>query len=345
MKFQCGHCGRVLRVADAQAGRRGKCPRCKQVVTIPAPVPKDSVTEGQPSSSDEVTAGASPRDGLLLDMPPADATSEPAAEPETADEAYRKLRAMYGGRVMEPEEIPQRKLPWIVDIFLYPMSKSGLLILSLSAGIPLVLRVVLKFFKIFSAAFPPMMTFWILAIIAHWAAFAMFLWYMAWYVCQCIRDSAESGIRAADTTSSTPGLGELLWRVFAVIVTAVACMGPALIYLARSRSLDQTFWTLYGIGGFVFPMALLAVVMFESLRGLNPLLVFPSILSAPFRYTAVVVFCYPLCALLPVAIYYAYAHWTVGYFLLFLAYYQLLILAHLLGRFFWKSQERLNWDV
>ena len=191
MKFQCGHCGRVLRVADAQAGRKGKCPRCKQVVTIPLPVPEDSVTEGQPSSSDEVTAEASPRDGLLLDMPPADATSEPAAEPETAEEAYRKLRAMYGGRVMEPEEIPQRKLPWIVDIFLYPMSKSGLLILSLSAGIPLVLRIVLKFFKIFSAAFPPMMTFWILTIIAHCAAFAMFLWYMVWYGCQCIRDSAE----------------------------------------------------------------------------------------------------------------------------------------------------------
>jgi formylglycine-generating enzyme required for sulfatase activity/serine/threonine protein kinase len=44
ISFQCGACGQDIKVKDELAGRRGKCPRCQQPVTVPAsasPVAKD----------------------------------------------------------------------------------------------------------------------------------------------------------------------------------------------------------------------------------------------------------------------------------------------------------------
>ena len=37
IKFECGSCGKSLRVADDHAGKRGKCPQCQAVVTVPIP--------------------------------------------------------------------------------------------------------------------------------------------------------------------------------------------------------------------------------------------------------------------------------------------------------------------
>ena len=168
---------------------------------------------------------------------------------------------------------------------------------------------------------------------------------MNWYVCECIRDSAEGGVRATDTIATTPGLGELLVQVFRVVVCALAVMTPALVYLLQTRRADENFQILYAMAGFLFPMALLAVVMFEGLRGLNPFLLARSILRTPFQYSALVVFCYILCLLIPVGGYYLLRFWILGYLFLFLTFYQLLILGHLLGRFYWRNEEKLNWDA
>src|SRR5688572_26702389 len=37
IKFNCGQCGQKIGVPDAHAGKRGKCPNCGAVVSIPAP--------------------------------------------------------------------------------------------------------------------------------------------------------------------------------------------------------------------------------------------------------------------------------------------------------------------
>ena len=34
--FQCGHCGQNFNVSDKHAGKKGKCPKCKNVIIVPA---------------------------------------------------------------------------------------------------------------------------------------------------------------------------------------------------------------------------------------------------------------------------------------------------------------------
>jgi len=174
---------------------------------------------------------------------------------------------------------------------------------------------------------------------------AILVLYVNWYFCECVRDSAAGGIRAADTTAAAPGLGEIFGQAISVIVTALICMAPALIYLNHARSADSVFLVLSGAGGLLIPMAILAVVMFEGLHGLNPGLLLRSILRTFSQYCALVVFCYVSCLLVPVAGYFLVNQWILGSVLLLLTFYQLLILAHLLGRFYWRNETKLNWDA
>ncbi len=334
-------------MADAHAGKAGRCPQCKRVLTVPPLSGRDSIAQAvfpdRPARARPPVLG----DSRLFDAPPADATADgQAGDPDEVEEAYRNLRALEGRWLLrEEEEVPERRLPWVIDIFLYPLNRAGLSILLLCAGIPLLLRIVLRFTMILSGAFGPVIIFWVLFIVLHWSALFLLALYVNWYMYACIRDSAAGGIRASNTIAATPGFGELFGQGLTTVATVLACMAPALLYLYHTRSVDGLFWTLYGLGGFLFPMALLAVVMFESLRALNPLLLVGSVRSTFLPYFLLVPFCYALCVLIPVAGYYVKVRWPLGYLLLFLAYYQLLVLAHLLGRFYWKNEERLNWDT
>jgi hypothetical protein len=315
------------------------------MVTVP---PASAGTAAAVVSGDaDVAADKSPLYDLrLLDVPPADVRSSTSTGESDAGTGYEQLQAMQGGPLPGREtETPRRKLPWMIDIFLYPMSRAGMSILLITVGIPFVLRLIVRFFFFAMAAFGPLLIFWVLFIVIHWAALAMLALYMNWYACECVRDSADGGIRAADTTAITPGLGEIFAQAIKVILCAVVCMAPGLIYLTRTHSADTAFWTLYGAGGLLFPMALLAVVMFDALRALNPVLLIGSILRTLLHYCALAPFCLVLCLLCPLALYYLVKSWILGSCLLFLAYYQLLILAHLLGRFYWRNEERLGWDA
>ena len=46
MRVNCSACGQVLQVKDEMAGKRGKCPHCKQFMTVP-----DNPTRGEVSGS------------------------------------------------------------------------------------------------------------------------------------------------------------------------------------------------------------------------------------------------------------------------------------------------------
>ena len=49
MKFTCPGCGKILKVADGMAGKKGRCPGCKSIVTIPASTGPDSRRSAQKS--------------------------------------------------------------------------------------------------------------------------------------------------------------------------------------------------------------------------------------------------------------------------------------------------------
>jgi len=325
MEFHCTTCGHKLRVPDTKIGKQGRCPRCREVVTVPSPDTK----------RDRV-----PLDGRLLDLP------EPAQEDQT-ETAYKELRATFGGRIIEPEEIPERKYAWMLDILLYPLNTSALTILLICVGGPFFLRVGVKFCWVMMTKVQMMLIPWLISLIIHWAAFIVLVLYLIWYVFQAIRDSARGGIRAPNTGAVTPGLAELFVEFFRLIASALYCMAPALVYLIYGAGIDAIFWTLYGFGGFVFPMALLAVTMHESLRGLNPFLLLRSTAHTFLPYFVLVPLCYVLSLMFPLAysllLNVRYWHWS--YVLQGAAFYLVLIMAHLLGRFYFKNDERLYWDT
>lgn len=347
VEFRCRKCGQKFRMSETHAGKTGKCPKCQAILRIPRPRTRSDSSEHGDANRPEVSPETSPYDLTLLNVPPMAKADSQSPEPSVVDgAAYEQLRRLQGGALtLQSDEIPQRKLPWIVDIFFYPLNKPGVTIIFISVGIPLTLRILSKTFLPLTLIFWPMLIFLIAFIIAHWVSLVILLLYMNWYVCACIYDSAVGGIRAPETAGSTLGL----WAIFRQTLKIVACLvlflSPASLYFSYTQRVDPILWALYGGGGFLFPMGLLAVVMFDSLRGLSPRLILASIFSTFFQYCGLVVFWCGLCVLIPVAGSLLWRSWILGYLFLAVAFYLTLILAHLLGRFFWKYQDKLYWEV
>ena len=347
ISLRCTNCGARLTMRAALAGKQRRCPKCKQPITVPTVQTRDAVPEADDNS--EVKAEKSSLYDLrLLDLPIEKSPPVSVVDSDSQEAAYRQLQKQQGallpGRSDEP---PTRTLPWVIDIFLYPANKAGLMVLLICVGVPFAVRLTTRFLFYAMASFGPLVIFWVLFIVMQWVVLAMALLYANWYFCECIRDSAAGAIRAVDTTANTPGLGEIFGQAVKVIAGVLLCMGPALIYFNHTRRADGAFQVLYGAGGFFVPMAVLAMAMYDALRALNPLLLLSSILKAPFQYCALVTFGYVSCVLVPMAgrCLTTPETWIQGFALLFVTLYQLLVLAHLLGRFYRRNETTLNWDA
>jgi len=91
-------------------------------------------------------------------------------------------------------------------------------------------------------------------------------------------------------------------------------------------------------------MGLLAVIIFDSLSALNPILLIGSIISTNFSYFGLVlVFC---CAALIIKSIGNVTKSQILDFILFCIHIYLgMVAAHLLGRFYFRYQEKLNWEA
>lgn len=333
MEFKCESCGRHIRVSEKYAGKRGRCPACKEVVTVPA---------------QEAASVKSPYDPRLLDLPaPAPAGVPAQTEADTTEAVYERLRAGLGGRVIEREDPPERPYPWVVDILLYPLNLSAASMAMICVGIPFLLRVFVTISKVLTMHVNVLLILWVLSLIVHWGGLAILLLYMNWYVFQCVRDSAEGGIRAAETGAMTPGFGGIFLDALRLIASVAVCLAPAIVYGSQIGFGDPLFLVLAAVGGFAFPMALLAVVMHESLRGLNPLLLLRSIGRTLLPYCALIPAFYILCLTFPLAfsLILSPRYWPSSYLFQALGFCTLLIAAHLLGRLYWKNEEKLEWEA
>jgi hypothetical protein len=55
IRFQCEHCGRGIKVSKEHAGRKGRCPACRKIVTVPDPDDAHSVLrQDNPEADDAV---------------------------------------------------------------------------------------------------------------------------------------------------------------------------------------------------------------------------------------------------------------------------------------------------
>ena len=307
IKFHCKNCGQKIRVPEIHAGKKGKCPKCKNIVIVPKPQDIGSLA------------------------------SQPTAQEHASDkiaEDLRKLEESIGTEKAEPEPVTERKLPWPVDIFLYPISTPGLTNLAIFTGVPLLIEVVAKLLGPLAVA---------LAIPSFIINIVIGL-YMYWYFAECIRDSAMGGLRAPETLAASPGLSDMFSQTVSIVGCFILFLGPAVFYALFAKKTDTIFWILLGYGIFFFPMGLLAIIMFDSGSAFNPVLLIGSIFSVFFQYCGLLLV---LCgvALIAKSVPDIQQSQILASLLSCVSIYLAMVAAHLLGRFYWKYQEKLNWEV
>jgi hypothetical protein len=331
IELACWFCGQKLRVPEKLAGTEGRCPKCKGILHIPAPS----------ADRDEVSAGD--RGEIKLKYP-ADGSlkvGSPQADEMPIDVTIFQQTSVLG----EPEPPPERRLPWLVDIFAYPFNLPGLYAFGIIVGIPLLFSFTATVLRISMAVSTIFMIPYVMTLIIGWLVRIVILFYAFWFICECISDSCEGQIRVPETIGRTPGLGEIFFTSLKVQFALLLCMLPVIIHVVVTRSNDLILRSLVIAGLTYYPMALLAIVRFDTMYGMNPALVLGSILSTIFHYCGLLIFFFGGAYLMKKAFSYMLERNAASFLFEALALYAFLVGAHLLGRFYFRLQDRLNWDA
>lgn len=330
IRFYCDNCGYKSTVSESYAGKQIRCPKCYYIIFIPKI--KSTGTTGQCSPGKTKTSSQySDYDLTLLNI-----TEKEKIQNQQAgiyEETTEYEQELEEDSQEEAEPATQRKLPWIIDIFLYPISTPGLIMLGIFVGVPLLIDILMRLVGTFAVVliFPSVIINIVIRL------------YLYWYIAECVRDSAMGGIRAPETLSSNPGLSDMFWQMVSIVGCLVFFLGPAFFYQYFTEKTDTIFWILLAYGIFFFPMGLLAVIILDSSAGLNPILLVGSIFRTFFPYCGLIlILCGPLIGKMlsssPPSL--------ILSFILFAVFvYTTMVAAHLLGRFYWRYEEKLNWDL
>jgi len=324
-------------VPEERAGKKGKCPKCKNAILIPdSQIVADLLT---PAPAAEIQEPADPQPYRLTFLDAPQIPAPQAAPNETCDESDpipEYIQAPLLGSVRsEPEPLPQRKLPWIIDIFLFPMSPMSAVVLLLCLTVPILLRILVLASGPFFALLIPFA--WIILILLYLYAF--------WYFSASIGHSAEGQIRAPSAAIDAPGIWDMLLQVFRAIICLLCFFFPMIFYLGRTQTFDTIFWLLFAFGVFMFPMGLLAVTILDSFAGLNPIRIVGSALNTLLPYSCIVAIYFGIGFLFTLAGPFWREVREMFYISIAGIFYLLLVAGHLLGRFYFKYQEKLSWDA
>jgi len=247
--FLCTRCGAKLRVPDTHAGKEGRCPHCKERTTVPpastarAQTPRPA---GRPEDSEDAKAHRSdvlfdaafpvlPRRGEVNHAaanPPPDSGSTTADSQEPAEQAAPEISAAVGAA----------KLPWLLDMFLYPFNLAGVihlvfLWLLVSWLCPLAMDVLGL-----GTEFVPLV-------------YTLPVAYVVYYLAGCIRDSAGGACRAPDFWMA-PGDSskwECLSQFVQVVGSIAVCFWPVCVYYILREQTDWIYWLLLAGGASFSP--------------------------------------------------------------------------------------------
>jgi DNA-directed RNA polymerase subunit RPC12/RpoP len=362
--FHCDNCGQKISVPEGQAGKKGKCPKCDHLVVVPkqterAGPDKSShlvslacLTCGQEIQVPESSRGKlieCPHCGSRVEAPveqiPAEGPEAPAQKrrEDVVDGLSLEERQLLDGeiRVDHGEQTRDRKLPWLVDIFLYPTTASGMIHMGVFVIVPILIGLLNRFVLSYARHY---------GVIVSAILYIFLIGYMFYYFVECIRDSAAGGVRAPELLGSTLGKDEMIEQYITLFACYAFFFGPTTFYrgyvhFSNAQINNAIFWPLLAYGAFFFPMGILAVVMFDSINGLNPILLICSIASTFFQYCALIIF---VCIIgfLPVALNRILPQSLItGYISSAVRIYLIMVMAHLLGRFYRRHQGKLNWEV
>jgi len=337
--FLCEYCERQISVPKSHAGKKAICPKCRNTFIIPiTQFPASAANQNY--SGDLIARTTDSSHGLtLMDVPEEyKLKEEPAVQSNVSEKAIERQQESE-----ETEPAGHRRLPWFIDIFLYPVSLPGLTHLAIFTIIPTLIAILRTLLG--KAGMIVGLPGFIINIL-------IFL-YIGWYFTECVRDSAKGGTRAPEAFASM-GAREMWSQMQHIVGCYLILVSPVFFYNLYTGKLDAVYWGLLITGSFFFPMGLLACIMFDSVSGLNPKLLIGSIFSTFFQYCGLV--------LLVIAVIFIFtqlagmleteatqkpsaAMLILGGALFFIGLYIAFIIAHLIGRFYWRYEEKLNWEV
>jgi DNA-directed RNA polymerase subunit RPC12/RpoP len=334
IKFRCENCGQKFSVHKNNAGKKGRCPKCKNIVIIPELESTNSTLRQGDSEESKINSKYSAYDLSLLAIPQKDNTQDLSLNhTETAGSSDEDNQEP----VEDAEETPAlRRLPWLVEIFLYPISTSGLVNLAILSFLPRML--------------PPLghLDYWMHPSPLSVAIIVILVGYLIYCLSDYIRDSAGGNRRAPDielSLSILTNAWELVWLILNTFICVAVCVGPLVAYLIITKQTDIIFWLLVTYGILYLPMVLLGLVLFDSLRALNPILIIASMLNVFLPYCGLVLLFFAVCGLIAIILVIMPQSWIISYILSAVCIYLTMIMAHVLGRFCYQYRERLNWEV
>jgi hypothetical protein len=238
---------------------------------------------------------------------------------------------------------PKRPFPWFMDIFLYPLNRTGVINLIVTFGVPLIL-ILLTLGCIAMAQAVPILIL-VAAPLAMGALIATLLMclYFGWYVTECVRSSSEGNVRAPDTIGQTPGMQELFMLCFQVFLCGMVFLGMSWSFHATFMPPNWVQQILNTALALFLPMTLLSIIFLDSIRGLNPLLNLKLICITFLPYCGVAIPLYLAHkALFRVCLQMPGRTGIITFALCEV--YGAMVSAHVLGRFAWKQQNKLIWE-
>jgi hypothetical protein len=358
--FKCPNCAKGFTVDESSCGKKGECPKCKSIIVIPQTNETSSTSEEGISSTISVSSVELQNKNKFLDLKELQKPEFPDEQPGSAICQQTGFPADGEQQKREMEQNGfERKLPWFIDVFLYPANITGMVMLIILAGIPLLIMVL--------SLLPLMGCFGGIVNI-------VIVLYAYWYLCQCVRDSAEGYVRIPRGIGNYPDLRDMFSEMANMVGCLILFFAPAYIYTFITKQENSIFYSLLVLGIIFYPMSLLSIIMHDSAYGLNPLLLGTSIAKTFFRYMGLVLvfltgvfiieylpshfineylsfYAESAIASSNVKNFYSFFYSfyvrsivITGLFR-FVEVYFLMVAAHLLGRFYYKNSQKLNWEV
>jgi hypothetical protein len=283
-----------------------------------------------------------------------DLSPEPVKSAHTPQQEWHRHGNEPTAYIPQDDEkpLPPQKPPTILDVFRFPFSLSGIIHFLIFWLGPFLLAFFARFLGLF-----------FYGQFAIYGANTILYGYLLFYLSSCVIASAKDERFAPDITfEDTPHFLDLLGRLFLIFGCTLLSFAPVILYVfyfylwptvrlfwGRSPEpadwrADPVYWLLYGFGDFLYPMFILAVAMFNSAVALNPVLIISSIISTLVPYCALALLFFGIGLLINYLVGIMNG-WVPAFFVWGVVVYLMFIASYILGRFFRRYEDRLNWEV
>jgi hypothetical protein len=276
--------------------------------------------------------------------------TESPAEPSPTGTSRLKRTPLGGGvRLEYRARSAPRFGSGFCGAFLYPLRKDGVLLL-IAGTIFLSIINALKFFARY-AAVKGIGLGSVISLAFFLLLTALGVGYVNSYLRRVVTSTAMGEQASPDWPDLSDFVADIVSPLFQLGATVLVSLLPAIIagiLVPGPEAVRETaVWVACGLGAIYFPMAFLAVAMFDTVAAVNPLLVAPSIAKIPGHYMLTVVLFGTVLAVMGAGDYYlpktiavpivpSVISTVVGLYLL-------IVQARVVGLLYLANKERLGW--